>query len=73
MGRLLAPLAACALLITLVHAGIEFIKPAGGALLDAGEVIDVAWSDEGPGPAIADLATYELYLCMGGTGDTMVS
>jgi hypothetical protein len=73
MGHLLAPLAICAALVTLVHAGVEFRKPIAGAILDAGKAMTVEWTDGGVGPALTDLGPYTLHLCQGGVGDTMVS
>ena len=72
MGRVLAPLAVCAALITLVH-GITFVKPEAGDTLTADEVIEVEWKDGGSGPAMSDLLSFELFLCAGGNDvDTIV-
>ncbi|KAF2684571.1 hypothetical protein K458DRAFT_418141 [Lentithecium fluviatile CBS 122367] len=73
MGRLLAPLAVCAALISLAHAGIEFTKPKAGETLKAGTAIEVEWKEGGDGPALSDLTTFELHLCFGGNdADTIV-
>jgi hypothetical protein len=66
MGRVLAPLVACAALITLARAGIEFTKPEADDTLTAGQAISVAWKDGGGGPPLSDLTTFELFLCAGG-------
>jgi len=66
MGRLLAPLAVCAALVTLARAGIEFTKPEAGDKLTAGTAIEVEWKEGGSGPSLSDIATFDLVLCAGG-------
>jgi hypothetical protein len=71
MARLLLPLAALAALAPLAGA-IKFTTPKPGATLTGGQSLTVEWADGGDGPAIADLATYELFLCAG-SSETFVS
>jgi hypothetical protein len=71
MARLLLPLAALAALAPLAGA-IKFTTPKAGATLTGGQSLTVEWADGGDGPAIADLTTYELFLCAG-SSETFVS
>jgi hypothetical protein len=66
MGRVLAPLAVCAALITLARAGIVFTKPKASDKLTAGTAIEVEWKEGGSGPSLADIATFDVVLCAGG-------
>jgi hypothetical protein len=60
------PLALLAALARLAAADVEFVSPKAGAKLVGGGAIEVEWKDSGDKPAIADLTTYELFLCAGG-------
>lgn len=57
---LLAALAPSAL------ADVKFTTPAAGASVPAGGTFAVEWKDSGSAPSIADLASYQLFLCAGG-------
>lgn len=61
---LLAALAPSAL------ADVKFITPAAGASIPAGGTFAVEWKDSGSAPSIADLASYQLFLCAGGNDAT---
>ncbi|KAK7187934.1 hypothetical protein DPSP01_003176 [Paraphaeosphaeria sporulosa] len=65
MGRILVPLAMLTTLASLVSAGIEISKPAKGAVLTAGDAIEVKWDFAGSGPGETDLTTYQVFLCAG--------
>jgi hypothetical protein len=67
MARLILPLAAVAALIPFASAGIKFTSPEAGTTLKAGTAIEVKWEEGGDGPKIADLLSYELFLCAGGS------
>ncbi|KAF2125109.1 beta-1,6-glucan boisynthesis protein-like protein [Dothidotthia symphoricarpi CBS 119687] len=74
MVRLLLPFATFASLLPLVSAGIKFKTPAASAKLTAGTSISVEWEEGGTGPTIANLLTYQLFLCAGGdTADVQVT
>ncbi|BCS02454.1 putative beta-1,6-glucan biosynthesis protein (Knh1) [Aspergillus luchuensis] len=47
-------------------ADIEFIEPAAGAVIRAGDVVTAHWRDSGALPRLASLVQYDLYLCAGG-------
>lgn len=49
-----------------VHADVKFTSPAGGETFSGGGSIKAAWTDSGVAPSIADLTTYQLFLCAGG-------
>jgi hypothetical protein len=66
MARIILPLAAIAAIVPFASAGISFTKPAAGTTLTANTAIEVAWEESSDGPKIADLITYELFLCAGG-------
>jgi hypothetical protein len=59
-------LAALAALTRFVTADVEFLAPVGGANFTGGGSLAAAWKDSGEKPALADLLTYELFLCAGG-------
>jgi hypothetical protein len=59
----LAPLAA---------ADITFTSPKAGASLAGGTSITVEWKDSGEAPAIADLKSYQIFLCAGGNEDATI-
>jgi hypothetical protein len=69
MARLILPFAAVAALIPFASAGIKFTSPAAGTTLTAGTAIEVKWEEGGDGPKIADLLSYELFLCAGGNDE----
>lgn len=69
MPRLLLPLVAVAALVPYAHAGIKWTSPEAGDTLTAGTTLTAKWSDDGDSPKIADLATYELFLCAGGNAE----
>jgi hypothetical protein len=74
MARLILPLAALVALVPFASAGISFKSPKAGATLTAGQSVTIEWEEGGDGPAITDLATYELFLCAGGSEEgTFVS
>ncbi len=68
--RLLAQLAVLLLLCCCgpraVLADVRFTKPAAGASIAGGTVLQVEWEDSGDAPSISDLTTYQLFLCAGG-------
>ncbi|KAF2002264.1 hypothetical protein P154DRAFT_521089 [Amniculicola lignicola CBS 123094] len=66
MARLWLPLTVFAALTSLVSADVEFTSPKAGATLTAGSTITVEWKESGDAPKIADLTTYQLFLCAGG-------
>lgn len=66
MARLALPIALVAALLPFVQAGVKFTKPAAGATLTAGTALEATWAEGTDGPALADLASYELYLMAGG-------
>ncbi|KAH8729069.1 hypothetical protein GQ44DRAFT_701512 [Phaeosphaeriaceae sp. PMI808] len=68
MTRLILTLAAATALAPLVGA-VKFSSPKAGATLTAGTAIEVKWDEGGDGPKMADLLTYELFLCAGGNND----
>lgn len=75
MGRFLAPLVALATFTSLAT-GIKITSPKGGDKFTAGNALEVKWDEGGTGPDIADLSTYEVYLCAGPNtpdANTMVS
>lgn len=43
----------------------EFTVPAAGASLAADTAFTITWKDNGDAPSIADLASYQLWLCTG--------
>ncbi|KAI9879451.1 MAG: hypothetical protein M1830_008498 [Pleopsidium flavum] len=47
-------------------ADVKFTTPAPGAPVPAGGTFAVEWTDSGSAPSIADLASYQLFLCAGG-------
>jgi len=47
-------------------ADVKFTTPAAGAPVPAGGTFAVEWTDSGSAPSIADLASYQLFLCAGG-------
>ena len=51
-------------------ADVKFITPAAGASIPAGGTFAVEWKDSGSAPSIADLASYQLFLCAGGNDAT---
>jgi hypothetical protein len=56
------------LLVTLVprvFADVKFTSPAAGATV-SGPTISIEWEESGTLPKIADLASYQLFLCAGG-------
>lgn len=60
--------------LSIALADVEFTVPPAGATIRAGDVITAHWKDSGNGPRIAELTTYDLYLCAGGdTPDSYVS
>jgi hypothetical protein len=54
-----------ATLVPCVFADVKFISPAAGATVTA-PTISIEWEDSGNPPQIADLASYQLFLCAGG-------
>ena len=66
MTRLIGTIAALAALAAYVDAGVSFTSPKAGAKLVAGNSIEVKWDDGGDGPKLADLTTFQLFLCAGG-------
>lgn len=69
MSRLLLPLVVVAALAPYAHAAVKFTSPTAGAVLTAGQSIDVKWEDDGESPKLTDLLTFELFLCAGGNTD----
>lgn len=69
MARIILPLAAIAAIAPFASAGISFTKPAAGTTLTANTAIEVAWTESSDGPKLADLITYELFLCAGGDAE----
>jgi len=65
MGRLLAQLTVFTALTSLATAGIQITKPKAGDKFKAGQSLQVEWKEGGSGPAIADLDTFEVFLCAG--------
>jgi hypothetical protein len=53
----------------LAWADVQFTSPSGGDQLDGSSTITVEWKDSGVSPSIADLTTYQLFLCTGGNDD----
>ncbi|GKZ22818.1 hypothetical protein AbraIFM66951_006612 [Aspergillus brasiliensis] len=53
-------------LLSSALADIEFIDPAAGAVIRAGDVVTAHWRDSGALPRLASLVQYDLYLCAGG-------
>ncbi|KAI9811664.1 MAG: hypothetical protein M1826_003116 [Phylliscum demangeonii] len=45
---------------------VEFTGPVAGASLPGGGVVQVSWKDSGNAPSIADLKSFQLFLCAGG-------
>jgi hypothetical protein len=66
MARLLLPLAAVAALAPFASAAPRISSPKAGDTLTAGTAIEVKWDDSGDSPKLADLVTYQLFLCAGG-------
>ncbi|KAF2197532.1 hypothetical protein GQ43DRAFT_444175 [Delitschia confertaspora ATCC 74209] len=65
--------AALSLVTTFVNADVEFISPKAGSTLNGGGAIEIEWKDSGEAPSIADLTTYQLFLCAGGNDEaTMI-
>jgi hypothetical protein len=59
------PLFLLSTLASTAFADILFTKPLAGSWTAAG-TLSIAWSESGLAPAIADLTSYELFLCAGG-------
>ncbi|KAF1812087.1 putative beta-1,6-glucan boisynthesis protein [Eremomyces bilateralis CBS 781.70] len=55
-------------LASAVLADITFVTPAPGSTIPVGAV-SMEWKDSGEAPALADLTTYEVFLCAGGNTD----
>jgi hypothetical protein len=55
----------------LALADVEFVSPAGGASIPAGQVT-ITWKDSGTAPLIKDLTTYTIQLMVGGNDDSAV-
>ena len=53
-------------LCPLAWADVQFTSPSGGDKLDGSSTITVEWKESGISPSIADLTTYQLFLCTGG-------
>ena len=51
-------------------ADVQFTLPAAGASIPAGGTFAVEWKDSGSAPSIAELASYQLFLCAGGNAAT---
>ncbi|PVI06292.1 beta-1,6-glucan boisynthesis protein-like protein [Periconia macrospinosa] len=66
MPRILAPLAVFVALGGVANAGIQISKPASGFTAKAGSSLEVEWKEGGTGPAISELASYQVHLCAGG-------
>lgn len=60
------PLSLLATVLQFASADVQFTSPAAGATLPGGGAITVTWQDSGVAPSIADLSTYQLFLCAGG-------
>ncbi|CAK44833.1 hypothetical protein AnigIFM63309_002309 [Aspergillus niger] len=58
-------------LLSAALADIEFIDPAAGTVIRAGDEFTAHWRDSGTLPRLASLVQYDLYLCAG--GDTVGS
>jgi hypothetical protein len=54
-----------AILVPCVFADVKFTSPAAGATV-SGPTISIEWEESGDAPKIADLASYQLFLCAGG-------
>src|SRR5271156_2838217 len=54
-----------ATLVPCVFADVKFTSPAAGATV-SGPTISIEWEESGNPPEIADLASYQLFLCAGG-------
>jgi hypothetical protein len=54
-----------ATLVPCVFADVKFTSPAAGATV-SGPTISIEWEESGNPPKIADLASYQLFLCAGG-------
>jgi hypothetical protein len=66
MARIILPLAAVAALAPFASAAPSFTSPKAGDTLTAGTAIEVKWDDSSDSPKIADLLSYQLFLCAGG-------
>ncbi|PWY63897.1 cell wall biosynthesis protein [Aspergillus heteromorphus CBS 117.55] len=47
-------------------ASVEFISPATGTAIQAGDIATARWRDSGTLPPMSELVQYSLYLCAGG-------
>lgn len=66
---ILRPLILLAATAPLAFADVKFTTPAAGATLD-GTTLSVEWTDSGTTPKLADLTSYQLFLCAGGNDDS---
>ncbi|KAB8200727.1 Ser-Thr-rich glycosyl-phosphatidyl-inositol-anchored membrane family protein [Aspergillus parasiticus SU-1] len=69
--RLIRSLPVVLPLFSTALADVEFIAPARGTIMKAGDVVTAHWKDSGESPRISELVQYDLYLCAG--GDTLGS
>lgn len=51
-------------------ADVKFTSPAAGTTLAAGTAVGVSWQDSGVAPHLADLNSYQLFLCAGGSAES---
>ena len=58
-----------ATLVPYVLADVKFTSPAAGSSI-SGPSISISWEESGTTPKIADLASYQLFLCAGGNDET---
>ncbi|KAI9773576.1 MAG: hypothetical protein M1840_006850 [Geoglossum simile] len=54
-----------AIVIPAVVADVRFTTPSPGASVTGGTTLVVEWEDSGVAPELADLATFQLFLCAG--------
>lgn len=72
--RILRSLSLLLPLLSTALADVEFVDPAPGSTLKAGDVITSHWKESGKGPKISELSQYDIFLCAGGdTADSYVS
>lgn len=67
-----APWALLAALAPFAAADVEFTWPEAGEKATGGSGVEIKWKDSGDKPALADLTTYQLWLCAG-SNDKFVS
>lgn len=58
-----------AALLSFVLADVQVTSPAPGDSI-SGLTLDIEWKDSGKTPKLADLASYQIFLCAGGNSDS---